>query len=297
MMAEEIKSEKAYRILVVDDDEEILNLIKLTLERSDDMDVEIVTETKPKMGLDLLKKENFDVILSDQRMEGMNGLELLSYVKEKYPHIARVLITAYSELELAKDAINKAKVDLYIEKPWTKSQIRTDIKGLLDNKRVKTEVDMKIEDGNSYLILEKEPDSLFQLGLKRMKEKGEGLVISRLNPKKAAQLFDMDKLKIDFYWLSKMMGDKILDPVDLELIADMIIRYYENGGKTVILEGMDALLRDNSFKRFEGFIDNIVDVVSIEEGVFLTGLDPMIIPGDKLATIEKKMKAMNIEER
>ncbi len=286
-------SEVQYRVLVVDDDEDILDLIKITLEGSQDIDVKVVTTNNPQTGLKLLESSKFDIVLSDHRMTGMSGVELLSHIREKYPDIIRVLITAYSELELARDAINRANVDLYIEKPWTRDQIREDIKMMLEGISSVQDEDVELEDGVAYLFEERKPKVLYQAGLERIRSLGEGMIISRMHPKKANKMFDVEASNVDFYWLSKMTGEKTLDPVHLELIADMIIRYFEGGGKTVILDGMDSLLRDNSFKRFEGFIDNIVDVASMEDGTFLTGMDPRIIHEKELATIEKKMRALS----
>ncbi len=292
-MEDESESSKPYRILIVDDDEEILSLIKITLEGADDIDAEVVAESNPESAVALLKSKDFHIVLSDYRMKEMSGVELLSHVRENYPDTKRVLITAYSELDLAKDAINRAKVDLYIEKPWSKDQIRKDIKGLLEGIGTFESEDIDIEDGSAYLFKERKPKVLYQMGLERIKSIGEGLIISRQNPKKADRTFEVEGSEVDIYWLSKMSGENTLDPVNLELIADLIIRYYEKGGKTVILDGIDSLLRDNSFKRFEGFLDNIVDIVGIEDGAFLTGLDPRIVPEQKLATMERKMVTLS----
>ena len=287
---------KTHSILVVDDDEDMLELIKITLERIEEFDLDVVTTSDPKSALKLLESRDFDMILSDHRMPGMSGIELLSKVREKFPDIIRAMVTAYSELELARDAINRAKVDLYIEKPWTRDKIKEDIKEVLTGLDIVKDAEVELKDGNAYLFKEKKSNIVFDAGLERMRSFGEGLIITRTNPKKIKQIYDLDELSVDVYWLSKMGGEKTLDPVNLELIADLIIRYYEGGGKTVILDGIDSLLKDNSFKRFEGFIDNIVDVVSIEEGAFLTGLDPKIISERKLATIENKLTSLSFDQ-
>jgi len=287
---------KTHSILVVDDDEDMLELIKITLERIEEFDLDVVTTSDPKSALKLLESGDFDMILSDHRMPGMSGIELLSKVREKFPDIIRAMVTAYSELELARDAINRAKVDLYIEKPWTRDKIKEDIKEVLTGLDIVKDAEVELKDGNAYLFKEKKSNIVFDAGLERMRSFGEGLIITRTNPKKIKQIYDLDELSVDVYWLSKMGGEKTLDPVNLELIADLIIRYYEGGGKTVILDGIDSLLKDNSFKRFEGFIDNIVDVVSIEEGAFLTGLDPKIISERKLATIENKLTSLSFDQ-
>ncbi len=289
------KQNKCHKLLTVDDDEEMLNIIKTTLEGIEDIEIKVTTASEPELGLELLESDNFDIVLSDHRMPSMSGIELLSIVRKKYPTIIRALITAYSELDLAKDAINRANVDLYIEKPWTRDKIRKDIKNILKSFDTEQSKKIDLEEGNAYLFKEKKPKMIYEIGLERIDSEGEVVIVSRVNRKRFERIYDLESLEVDYYWLSKMAGNKTLDPINLELIADMIIRYYENGGKTVIFDGLESLLKDNSFKRFEGFLDNIVDVVSIEEGIFLTGLDPRTISERELATIEKKMISYSFE--
>ncbi|MGM0510307.1 MAG: response regulator [Thermoplasmatota archaeon] len=293
MADQSTKTNNHNRILVIDDDRDMLELIKMTLESAEGLDIEVVTKKDAESGLDTLKSNSFDMVLTDQRMPGMNGLEMLSIIREKHPDIIRVLITAYSELELAKDAINKAKVDLYLEKPWSKDDIREKIKKELEIFESLKDDEVVLKDGNSYLFKERKPDVLYQSGLKRIGSLGEGMIISRTDPKKMEKMYDLQNWDVKYYWLSKIDVKNTLDPVDLELIADLMIRYFEDGGKTVILDCVDSLLKDNSFKRFEGFIDNIVDVASMEDGTFLTGLDPRIISERELASLERKMISLS----
>jgi len=110
----------SYKILVVDDELDNLQLVKRTLRKSYD----IITANNADEAIEILKKENnMEMIISDHKMPGMSGVELLHYCFEHYPDMIRVLITAYSEVPILIDAINTGKIHRYIKKPWTPEEL------------------------------------------------------------------------------------------------------------------------------------------------------------------------------
>lgn len=70
-----------------------------------------------------LNARRVHVLIADQRMHGLNGSELLAIVKERFPEVRRMLITAYSDLEAVIDAVNNGGVSKYFSKPWVASQL------------------------------------------------------------------------------------------------------------------------------------------------------------------------------
>jgi len=113
-----------YKILIVDDEKDELNALSLTLKYAKQFKSEISIAEDPLIALAKLENEEFDLVLSDFKMPRMNGIEFLIKVKEKYPKIIRMLITACVELEIAKEAINKAAIHTFIEKPWYNDELR-----------------------------------------------------------------------------------------------------------------------------------------------------------------------------
>ncbi len=79
------------------------------------------------------------VLVSDQRMPGAYGNELLSYAWDRYPHIVRILTTAYSELEQTVEAVNQGHIHRYIQKPWDISALRMELKQALELARLRKE--------------------------------------------------------------------------------------------------------------------------------------------------------------
>ncbi|MGZ3182435.1 MAG: response regulator [Telluria sp.] len=79
------------------------------------------------------------VLVSDQRMPGAYGNELLTYARERYPDLVRILTTAYSELEHTVEAVNQGQIHRYLQKPWEISSLRMELKQALDLARLRRE--------------------------------------------------------------------------------------------------------------------------------------------------------------
>jgi response regulator RpfG family c-di-GMP phosphodiesterase len=69
-------------------------------------------------GLDLFEEIRPEVIISDQHMPGLEGVDVLKQIKRIDPHTCRILITGYSRIESVQEAIQKGIIDLYMQKPW-----------------------------------------------------------------------------------------------------------------------------------------------------------------------------------
>jgi signal transduction histidine kinase len=102
------------KILAVDDDGG--NLVILDALLSDSYSV--TTTTNPREALGLVEREEFDMVISDQRMPEITGVELLKAVRERHPYTVRVIISAYSDARAILQAINEGEVYRFILKPW-----------------------------------------------------------------------------------------------------------------------------------------------------------------------------------
>jgi diguanylate cyclase (GGDEF)-like protein len=126
--------DRQIRVLVVDDEEPILRALKREL-RGQDYGVEVVNNAQD--ALELVQKEPFALIISDNRMPGMTGIELLERVKAVAPDTVRILLTGYTDLESAVAAINRGEVHRLITKPWDKAQLLAHIAEGLEKYRLK----------------------------------------------------------------------------------------------------------------------------------------------------------------
>jgi len=124
MVENEVKlDDKVYRILIIDDERDVLDALYMTLNRSKQFKSEIFLVEDGDTALTIMDDQEFDLILTDYKMPKMNGIELLKKAINKSPNQVRMLITGYSDINIAKDAINKAQVHNYIEKPWDDDEL------------------------------------------------------------------------------------------------------------------------------------------------------------------------------
>ncbi len=90
--------------------------------------------------LEILAREPVAVLLSDQRLPGMLGTELLAIAKDRYPNVVRMVLTAYSEMEVVLKAINEGLTSRYILKPWSRAMLQEVLTWGLDVHRFQTKV-------------------------------------------------------------------------------------------------------------------------------------------------------------
>ncbi|MEO5961682.1 MAG: HD domain-containing phosphohydrolase [Opitutaceae bacterium] len=107
-------------ILVVDDEPVVLNALKFTLEREG---FHITACTSPIKALAILAERDFSVIISDQRMPEMMGLDFLIESRRQRPNASRILITAVLALPTIVDAINKGEIFRFVAKPWLREEL------------------------------------------------------------------------------------------------------------------------------------------------------------------------------
>ncbi len=101
-------------ILIVDDEPEILYSLRGLLRRAFD----VHTAERATEALDVLRQQPIHVIMTDQRMPEMTGVELLTAVQDAWPDTIRIVFTGYADIKAVIDAINQGHIFRYITKPW-----------------------------------------------------------------------------------------------------------------------------------------------------------------------------------
>lgn len=107
-------------LLFVDDEERIVNLLRMMF-RSE---YQVLTATSGAEALKLLEQHRVEVIVSDQRMPGMLGVELLAEVRKRSPSTMRILLTGYSDLAAIVGSVNDGEVFRFVNKPWNHDEIK-----------------------------------------------------------------------------------------------------------------------------------------------------------------------------
>jgi response regulator RpfG family c-di-GMP phosphodiesterase len=94
---------------------------------------------------EILKTEEIDLIITDQRMPEETGVEFLESIIPIYPHPIRILLTGYTDIQAVIDAINKGKVYHYLTKPWEEDYLRTVIKNAFETYTLRRENERLIQ--------------------------------------------------------------------------------------------------------------------------------------------------------
>ena len=121
--------EKKHTILCVDDEDNILKALWRVLRKEN---YNILRATSAEEGLELLKENEVHLVLSDQRMPGMDGIEFFANIKELYPDTIRIILSGYTEISSITDSINKGHIYKFFLKPWNDDNIKIEIQKALE---------------------------------------------------------------------------------------------------------------------------------------------------------------------
>jgi len=129
-------------ILYVDDEIDNLQSFKSIFRRQ----FNVFLASSAFEGIKILEEHPIELVISDQRMPQMSGVDFLEKVAAKYPEIGRIIMTGYSDIEATVDAINRSKVYKYIKKPWNHEELQKAIESALEATRLRRENQFLLED-------------------------------------------------------------------------------------------------------------------------------------------------------
>lgn len=311
---------KIDRILIVDDD---TNVVKALIRTLDCLDCEFHSTDKPEEAINKLYNNKFDIIITDQRMPKITGLEILKEAQKIDDDILGILITRHSDMEVAVAAINDIGLYRYITKPWNNEdlvnivkealsirkeridQINNSIKNMKEIERYKEKVKffcsqvdkLNIQTKNALLKLLKAKDSAVYEHSIRVSQYAiliadiMGISDNRKEILKQAALFhDIGKVAIK---------DQILDkPQELDEDEFAKIKYHPKVGFEILseLDNMQevALIVCQHHERMDGkgYPLGIRDIFLLEESKILSVADAY----DALTSDRVYRKALSKEE-
>ncbi len=105
---------RPYGVLIVDDEAAILESLEFTLSA----DYRVYTASSGEAGLEVLEREEIALVIADQVMPSMSGVEFLEKAIERNPDAIRMMLTGYADIGSLARAINEGRIYRYIEKPW-----------------------------------------------------------------------------------------------------------------------------------------------------------------------------------
>lgn len=127
-----MKSAEPPRVLFVDDEELVAHSLKAALWNSV---YQVATANSAAEALELLERQEFDVIVSDERMPGMSGAELLAAVRRRFPRTVRMIFTGFVDHEATIRAINEGEVFRYLTKPCRLPELEEALAAAIQFKR------------------------------------------------------------------------------------------------------------------------------------------------------------------
>ena len=133
--AEDVPSSSSLGILIVDDEEAITESLALTL----GPEYPVYTAQSGAEGLEILDREEVALIICDQVMPGMTGVEFFETVVKRHPRPLRIMLTGYADMESLVRAINDGQIYRYIAKPWEPDDLRIDVRRAMESYRLMSE--------------------------------------------------------------------------------------------------------------------------------------------------------------
>lgn len=145
-----------FNILYVDDEEQNLISFRATFRR----EYNVFTAISGKEGMDIMHNNDINIVITDQRMPEMTGIQFLEKTLPIFPNAIRMILTGFSDVEAIIEAINTGRVFRYITKPWDEQELRMTIENARQifnlqqkNRNLVTELQQKLEEQEKTLVL------------------------------------------------------------------------------------------------------------------------------------------------
>jgi len=253
--------------LVVDDEPDILDAIERMFRR----EYRILKAQSAPEALEIVRSESVQVVMADQRMPEMTGIEFLTELRRNYPHIVRVLFTGYSDIDNVIDAINQGHVYRYISKPWKPAELK-----------------LFVEQAFDYYESERERDRLLdelREANARLEERNE--LLTEANE----ELKELDRIKDVFM---EVVSHELNTPIAITLgYAYLLRKELDDELDSVVRKALSGI--DSSTARLKNISNRIFKMLS-DEGPAST-LDLAVVDLEEFVRSLRENVAPFLEER
>ncbi len=223
------------RVLYIDDEENNLISFKATFRRQ----YEIYTANSATEGLKILQNIDIPIIIADQKMPHITGVEFFKSISKTYPDVMRILLTGYTDIDALADAINHGDVYRYIQKPWSDLELHNTIKNAYDAYRGKIDLRNKVTE------LEKTNDELNRF-IYSISHELRAPLVSVIGIVNLVKLENMYNSSGEYWSLIESCSNK------LDYYIQKTLEYYKNNKSTEELTEVD----------FKSLIDQLVSLHS-----------------------------------
>lgn len=292
------------KVLIVDDDPAILEIVS---ELVSEAGLEPITALEGEEGLEIMREKEPELALLDLKMPGIDGWTVLKRMKEEnLTETTKVMMLTATE-DVGTDIFGlQDVVTAYIRKPFDGDELiekltdelfpRTRVEvpskmgmGLLDRIREmvsprpntsggleepsKVKMEYEIREGFGYLIKERKPSQSFEIFVDQVTHNIQGLCITRQHPSIVRSKWGLEKTPI--IWLSNKLGKVYLNPSNIGILSDTIVRFVEKSGDSVVLiDGIEFLITNNDFGKVIRMIHHVFDAVMENKSRLIISVDP-----------------------
>lgn len=253
------------KVLLVDDEVGVLNAYQRILRNES---FQVVATTSPEEALQWAASEPYALVLSDQKMPGMEGTQLLEKIRAISPETVRIIMTGYADMQAAMDAINRGEVYRFLTKPWNDAELKATVRQGVDH--------YDLIQRNKYLQGLTEAQNL---ELKDLNQNLEKKVISRTQ--------EISKLNQDLSKLNLQLEKSFLETVQvLSGLSEMHSTVIGNHSKRVAALARDVAVEMNytGGKLFE-----------LEIAALLHDVGKVAVPSEILSKPESALNAYEKE--
>lgn len=256
-------------LLIIDDELEITKALTRQFRKK----YNVFASTSAEEGFRIMEEKNIQVVLSDQRMPLMSGVDFFKKIKDKYPDALKLILTGYSDIEAVIGAINDGQVFRYVTKPWNPDELDTIIKEAFEKYELIT---------NNRKMMHT---------LRRMNQNLEDKVkertyeLEKLNEK-------LSELNIEKNKYIGMVAHDLANPIGTALtFSDLLIEEYPKTKPEKQYEYLKYINESCSFSI--DLINDFLDVAKIEAGIFELNLNQQ----EYYSFIKKSIKQSEIIAR
>ena len=255
-------TENEYNLLIIDDEVEITKSIVRQFRKK----YKVFSATSAKEGLAIMEKEHIQVVLADQRMPEMTGVNFFNLIKAKYPDALKLLLTGYSDIEAVIGAINDGQVFRYITKPWNQNELETIIKEAFDKYEL-------ITNNRKLLINLKDANQLLEDKVKIRTSELEGMNtrLTELNEEKNRYL--------------GMVAHDLINPIgSAEAFSFLLLEDFDTQSNEEKLHLIRIINKSCSFSL--NLVRDYLDISKIEAGIF----DLNLTKQDYISFVQENVK-------
>lgn len=285
-----------YTILYVDDEESNLRIFRMAFKRN----YNVLTALSGNEAIQMLRENDIQVLITDQKMPEMTGTELLERVLPEFPDVIRMILTGFADIEAIVKAVNRCGIYKYITKPWDKGEMKLTIDKALETyelKNDKVKLIKELEEMNSTLEekVEQRTQELAEANKRLMDSIKYAMTIQNamlMSPDTIKEAFSdffilfkpLDIVSGDFYWFAEMADDDN----DYVFIASVDCTGHGVAGALMSMIGeslLNQIVYEHEITEVHEILDNInlgvQEILNQTENNMHHGMDASIVLFDR----------------